>query len=75
MLLPDNILPEHSIFYNGSLVLLELQKETSQSLLELYNNVRIQTPMTFPTFVLCLDWLFLIDAATLGDRGKVELCS
>lgn len=26
--------------------------------------------MSFPTFILCLDWLYLIDVAELNDTGN-----
>lgn len=75
MLIPDNIHPEKSIYYNGSFVLQALQKQTCQRLLDLYQNVRQQRNITFPVFVLCLDWLFLIDVVILNNKGEVELCS
>ena len=75
MLLPDDIHPENSIYYNGAFVLRVLQKQKTQHLLDLYQTVKQQRNMTFPVFVLCLDWLFLIDAAVLNDKLEVELCS
>ncbi|MCX6666487.1 MAG: hypothetical protein NT038_10610 [Euryarchaeota archaeon] len=75
MLLPDNIHPEHCIYYNGAFVLQELQRQTKQHLLDLYQAVKQQKNMTFPVFVLCLDWLFLINVAVINDTGEVELCS
>jgi hypothetical protein len=75
MLLPEDIHPENSIYYNGSFVLKELQKHKSQHLLDLYQAVKQQRNITFPVFVLCLDWLFLIDVAALNDKFEVELCS
>ncbi len=36
MLLPDNIHPEDSLYYNGAFVLQALQKNTSWDLLDLY---------------------------------------
>ena len=36
MLLPDNIHPELSIYYNGYIVLKELKKEDKQKLVNLY---------------------------------------
>ncbi len=74
MLLPDNIHPENSIYYNGVFVLQELQKEENQHLLDLYQNVRQQQNMSFPIFVLCLDWLFLLGVAELNNNDKVKLC-
>jgi len=75
MLLPDNIHPEHSIYYNGAIVLQSLQRQTKQNILGLYQNVKQQKDMTFPVFILCLDWLFLLNIAVINDHGDVELCS
>lgn len=75
MLLPDNIHPEHSIYYNGFLVLQELQDTRIYPLFELYQKVKEVNDMSFPVFVLCLDWLYLIDVAKIDEKGRVELCS
>lgn len=74
MLLPDNIHPELSIYYNGALVIEELQKENKQQLLDLFNKIKFTTDMSFPTFLLCLDWLYLIDAAYVNEKGEIKLC-
>lgn len=75
MLLPDNIHPENSIYYNGAFVLNELQKKTDQDLIELYQNVKQSRNLTFPVFILCLDWLFLLDVAKLNNNNIVQICS
>lgn len=75
MLIPDNIHPEQSIYYNGSFVLKLLQQHNSQKLLDLYQSVKQEKNMTFPVFVLCLDWLFLLNVVVLNNEGKFELCS
>lgn len=74
MLLPDNVHPENSIYYNGSIVLQILQKEDKIEMLELYHKVNQVKNISFPVFILCLDWLYLINAAEL-KKEKVELCS
>ena len=74
MLLPDNIHPELSIYYNGALVLKELQKNNGQSIVQLSTILKSKTDMSFSVFILCLDWLYLIDAAKVNERGNVELC-
>jgi len=74
MLLPDNIHPELSIYYNGAIVLQALKQEQKQAVFELYTNVKKINGMSFPTFVLSLDWLYLIDVAKIGEMGWVELC-
>uniref|UniRef100_UPI00404825C9 ABC-three component system middle component 6 n=2 Tax=Roseivirga sp. TaxID=1964215 RepID=UPI00404825C9 len=74
MLLPDNIHPENSIYFNGAFVLNALKEKDAVDLLDLYQNTLKFHQMSFPTFVLCLDWLYLIDAAELKN-GIVRLCS
>ncbi|ACV63899.1 conserved hypothetical protein [Desulfofarcimen acetoxidans DSM 771] len=74
MLLPDNIHPELSIYYNGALVIKKLKEQNGQYILSLYENIKTTTDMSFPTFILCLDWLFLINVAEVNESGRVELC-
>jgi len=73
MLLPDNIHPENTIYYNGAIVLEVLQKNPSIEMLELYNLVKKVRNISFPLFILSLDWLYLIDIIDLKNE-KVELC-
>jgi hypothetical protein len=75
MLLPDNIHPEQSIYYNGSFVLQALHQERDMNLLDLYATTQNFRKMTMPIFVLCLDWLFLLNLVNLNDHGSIELCS
>jgi hypothetical protein len=75
MLLPDNIHPELTIYYNGSLVLKELKAEPEQSIIDLYQKVKSKNGMSFMTLMLCLDWLYLINVAKINDNGRVEQCS
>ena len=75
MLLPDNIHPELSIYYNGALVLDELRHKNCQSILQLFAKMKAKTDMSFSTFILCLDWLYLIDIAKINEKGDFEICS
>lgn len=74
MLLPDNVHPDNSVYYNGAIVLQVLQNKGNIELFELYEQAKNVKAMSFPLFVLCLDWLYLIDAAILNS-GEVQLCS
>ena len=74
MLMPDNISPKNSIYYNGALVLKVLQETKEQELLELYQAVLKEVKMSFSVYILCLDWLYLINVAKL-KKEKVILCS
>ena len=74
MLLPDNIQPELSIYYNGGIVLVNLKNKPKQDLIELYSNIKKNNEITFSLFLLCLDWLYLIELAKYNERGEIELC-
>ncbi len=73
MLLPDDIRPEDSIYYNGAIVLKILQMEKKLSIMDLYCRLREKNKITFAVVQLCIDWLYLIDCVTIKN-GEVELC-
>ena len=75
MLIPDNIHPEQTIYFNGAFVLKAIQGHRVMDMLDLYIHTTTIREMSMPVFVLCLDWLFLLNLVTLNDNGKVELCS
>jgi len=75
MLLPDNIHPNKSIYYNGAFVVESLQRETRFRILDLYQEVKTKKEMSFSVFILCLDWLYLLEVAKINSKGKIELCS
>ena len=74
MLLPDNVQPENSIYYNAAFVIESLKKDQSFTLLELYIEVNNRKTMTFSVFILCLDWLYLIEIIRINNEGEIELC-
>ncbi len=75
MLLPDNIHPEHTIYYNGAFILETLQNNRVISLLDLYLNTKNKHDLSMPVFVLCLDWLFLLNLIAFDENGRIVLCS
>ena len=74
MLLPDNIKPEYSIYYVGSLILNELYLNGSKPLLDLFEVLNKDYETTFSLYSLALDWLYLIEAAEIKSTGEVQLC-
>ena len=72
MLLPDNIAPEDSIYYNGAIVLQVVQRERRISLTDLFCEVNKHKTISFSLFLLCLDWL--IDSVVIQNE-EVILCS
>ena len=75
MLIPDNIHPEQTIYFNGAFVLKTIQKHRMMDMLDLYVQTISERNMTMPVFMLCIDWLYLLNLVTLNDKGMVELCS
>ena len=75
MLLPDNIHPNNSVYYNGAFVIESLKNTSSQKILDLYQDVKSKKSMSFSIFILCLDWLYLLEVAKFNAKGEVELCS
>jgi hypothetical protein len=75
MLLPDNIHPENSVYYNGAIVLEFIQQHQCIRLAELYILVKEKKNMNYSILILCLDWLYLLGAAIINKKGEVCLCS
>ena len=75
MLLPDSIHPKHCVYYTGSIVLETLSRCGTMSLVDLYVEMRKANDMSFRLLVITLDWLYLINAAVLNDKGEISLCS
>lgn len=75
MLLPDNIHPENTIYYNGAFVLEAIKSNSANNILDLYQTTKEKKEMSFSIFILCLDWLYLLDIANTNDKGEIRLCS
>lgn len=76
MLLPDNVHPRDTIYFNGAAVLETIREHQALDLLDLYIRTKEnrRSTITMPVFVLCVDWLFLLDLVGFNDHGKIELC-
>ena len=75
MLLPDNIHPEATVYFNGAIVLRAAQRTRVQPVFGLYQAVLADRAMSLPIFLLCLAWLFLLSLVRINAQGDVELCS
>ena len=74
MLIPDNIRPEDSIYFNGAKVLEVILSEKRITIAELYICLKNKMDISFATLLLCLDWLYLIECVEVKN-GEVTLCS
>jgi hypothetical protein len=75
MLLPDSIHPKHSVYYTGAIVLQTLHKCGSMSFVDLFVEMKKSNDMSFRLLTITLDWLYLINAAVLNEKGEISLCS
>lgn len=75
MLLPDSIHPKHSIYYTGAMVLQVIQQKGMITIADLFVQMKQEHDMSFKLLLLSLDWLYLIHAASINEKGEVCLCS
>lgn len=75
MLIPDNIHPKDTVYFNGAFVLKQIKKYQVMNVLDLYIHSKSEQEMSLPVFILCLDWLFLLNLVTLNGHGEIVLCS
>lgn len=75
MLIPDNVHPEATVYFNAAAVLQVIRSVKALGVIDLYVAVKTQRFMTIPMFILCLDWLFLLGVIKLNTHGEIESCS
>ena len=75
MLLPDSIHPRHSVYYTGAIVLQTIQRCGTISFADLFVEMKRDYDMSFRLLTITLDWLYLINAAVINDKGEISLCS
>ena len=73
MLLPDNINPNDCIYYNAAFVLQELSFWEKRKILDLYQDISQKKEMNFFIFLLCLDWLYLINCIQMKN-DEISKC-
>ena len=75
LILPVDVSPKESLYYIGGIALEILKKnETPMGFIDLFSELNKKLKVSINMFILVLDWLFLIDAATAEDDGVVRLC-
>lgn len=75
MLLPDSIHPQYSIYYLAAVVLQIIQQRGTIAIADLFVEVKRNYNMSFKLLLLSLDWLYLINAAIINEKGEVYQCS
>lgn len=75
MLLPENIHPANTLYFNGAIILRAMRNLRAADLIDLYIETRKYRLIPMALFVLSLDWLFLADFINIDERGFFILCS
>jgi len=75
MLIPKNLSPDDCVYYNAAFVLQALLQKGAMTIADLFCEVRMKHNMSYSLFVLCLDWLYLIDSIKLNEEERIALCS
>jgi hypothetical protein len=75
MLLPDSIHPKHSVYYTGAIVLQTLHRSGTMKFVDLFVEMKKSNDMSLRLFTITLDWLYLINAAIINEKGEISLCS
>lgn len=75
MLTPKNLSPDDCVYYNAAYVLQVFLRSPHEghALSRLYCETQLLRPMSYPLFLLCLDWLYLIGRVEMTDE-KIVLC-
>lgn len=80
MILPINMHPKLCLYYIGAVVLKELKEHSYPNIMELYIKIASQQQkdpykISLSSFILSLDWLFLIDEIIIADNGEIKSVS
>ena len=75
MLILNESKPEKSLYVIGALLLEEIKKQPiifhPAELFEICSSV---LQVSFPQFLLTLDWLYLIGLLDINDKGGIQRC-
>jgi len=75
MILPIDVSPQDSLYYIGGVTLDVLKKNgRCMGFVDLFSELNKELYVSIVSFVLVLDWLFLVDAAIVEGDGMVRLC-
>lgn len=74
MLLPKDVRPENSLYFNGAFIIKTIKKAGPMRFMDLYLFTREHQEMPIALFVLALDWLYLASIVR-NSGGIIELCS
>lgn len=72
MLLPKDIHPKDSLYYNGGIIINVLKSFSDIEFMDLFYETKKRQEMSVSIFVLSLDWLYLAGLVELGSNGSLK---
>lgn len=75
MLLPIDTKPRFSIYYIGGLLLKAMKDYEGHDFLSLYDKIREEYHVSFKLYILAIDWLYLINAVQVDQKGCIRYVS
>lgn len=75
MLLPKDIHPTNSLYFNGAFIIKALKTKNTLGFMDLFMETRSLHDMPIAIFALSLDWLFLASIVQYNSNAEIELCS
>jgi len=76
MIASTNIHPKRDIYYLGAKVIeiMSIPNKDNWDYIELFEKLKRECKIEFKLFVLCLDWLFIINAIEKNINGEIKKC-
>lgn len=75
MLLPTDTKPMYSIYYIGGLLLKTIKQHSEHDFMNIYDIMNKNYHVSFKLYILAIDWLYLIDAIQIDQKGWIEYVS
>ncbi|KFZ26376.1 MAG: hypothetical protein KQ78_01317 [Candidatus Izimaplasma bacterium HR2] len=75
--MPDNIKPEHSIYYATSLLLENIWENPdilAMDYVQSYYAYNLTGKISFNLYILCIDYLYLLGIIKIRIEGGLEIC-
>ncbi len=75
MILPNNINPKNTIYYNSALIIKKMKVCDNKDFMNIYKILSKEINITLKLYLLCIDWLYLVNVIKIGIGGEIELCN
>lgn len=76
MIISRDTNPQRDFYYLGSLVIQAMSKKegTKMDFFDLFNAINRQENFSINSYILTLDWLYLMDVIDIPENGNIVKC-